>query len=218
MTDSPPDTAAKIQPESWLLRSRHIPRRLYDWVLHWADTPHAVVALMLLSMAEASFFPIPPDVLLIAMCLGAPRRSFKFALYCSLASVVGGMIGYAIGYAAWASLDQIFYAYVPGFTPESFAHVQELYNEHGVLIVFTAGFTPIPYKLFTITSGVMSLDLLPFAGASAIGRAGRFFLVAGLIFAFGKPIKSFIDRYFNLLVVAFTVLLVGGFAVLKLVF
>lgn len=218
MTDPRADAGTELQPESWLSRASGIPRRLYDWVLHWADTPHAVVALVLLSTAEASFFPIPPDVLLIAMCLGARRRSFQFALYCSLASVVGGMIGYAIGYAAWASLDQIFYTYIPGFTPERFAHVRSLYNEHGILIVFTAGFTPIPYKLFTITSGVMELPLLPFAGASAIGRAGRFFLVAGMIFAFGKPIKSLIDRYFNLLVLLFTILLVGGFAVLKWIF
>lgn len=204
---------AKAAPER--ARWRTIPKRIYDWVLHWADTPYAVTALALLSMAEASFFPIPPDVLLIAMCLAAPRKAFRFALYCSAASVVGGLIGYGIGALVWGSVDTLFYELVPGFTPDRFEQVRGLYNEYGVLIVFTAGFTPIPYKLFTVTSGVMSLPLVPFLGASAVGRAGRFFLVAGLIHFFGDRVKKLIDRYFNLLAILFTVLLIGGFAVIK---
>lgn len=191
------------------------PRRLYDWVLHWADTPHAAAALILLAITEASFFPIPPDVLLIAMCLGVPQRSFRFAAVCAGASVFGGLIGYGIGAVLWAGLASFFYEYVPGFSPEKFSQVQALYTEYGVLIVFTAGFTPIPFKLFTITSGVMSQPLLPFLAAALVGRAGRFFLVAGMIYYFGRPVKAFIDRYFNLLALVFTALLIGGFAAIK---
>jgi len=192
-----------------------LPRRLYDWVLHWSDTPYAMAALIALAFSEASFFPIPPDVLLIAMCLKLPRRGLYYAAVCTVASVVGGLFGYYIGAGLWTGLDQFFYAYIPGFSPQRFADVQGLYKEWGVAIVFTAGFTPIPYKIFTITSGVMDLPLLPFLGASAIGRGGRFFLVAGLIALFGEPIREFIDRYFNLLALLFTVLLVGGVAALK---
>ncbi len=190
-------------------------RRLYDWVLHWADTPYAVPALALLAFAESSFFPIPPDVLLIAVCLGLPRRALFFALVCSVASVLGGIAGYGIGALAWGQVDELFFRWVPGFTPERFAEVQHLYVTWGIPIVFTAGFSPIPYKLFTITSGVMDQPLVPFILASAAGRSARFFLVAWLIRRFGEPIRVFIDRYFNWLALAFSLLLVGGFAVLK---
>ena len=207
---SAPQAPAKKGVLSW-------PRRLYDWVLHWADTPYAVTALVLIAFAEASFFPIPPDVLLIAMCLGVPKSSFRFALICTAASVAGGLAGYAIGALFWEATSGLFYAYVPGFSPARFAQVQGLYLEYGIAIVFAAGFTPIPFKIFTITSGVMGLPLLPFLGAAAVGRAGRFLLVGGAIYFFGEPVKRFIDRYFNLLAMLFTVLLVGGFLALKLV-
>jgi membrane protein YqaA with SNARE-associated domain len=193
-------------------------RRLYDWVLHWADTPHAIWALGLLALAESSFFPVPPDVLLIAMCLGARERSWTFAAVCSVASVVGGLAGYGIGAFAWGHVDDLFFTYVPGFTPEAFAKIKAYYNAYGIPIVFTAGFSPIPYKLFTITSGVMEQPLLPFLGASAVSRSARFFLVAGLIWKIGDPVKVFIDRYFNRLALAFCVLLVGGFVVIKWAF
>lgn len=208
--------SSQVSAPGGLMRSLGTaPRRLYDWVLHWADTPHALVALFVLSFAEASFFPIPPDVLLIAMCLKAPHRTLQFAVVCTVASVLGGALGYAIGLGLWEGLDTVFYRYVPGITPESFAKVQGLYEAWGIPIVFTAGFTPIPFKLFTITSGVMVLPLVPFLAAAAVGRAGRFFLVAILIRIFGAPITRFIDRYFNWLALAFTVLLIGGFLVIK---
>jgi membrane protein YqaA with SNARE-associated domain len=186
------------------------PRRLYDWVLHWAETPHAVGALAVLAFAEASFFPVPPDVLLIAMCLGRPKRGMRFAALCSAASVLGGLAGYGIGAALWSQVDTWFYRFVPGFNPARFAQVAALYREYGVLVVFTAGFTPIPFKLFTVASGVLAMPLLPFLGAALVGRAGRFFLVAGLILVFGDPVRGFIDRYFNWLALLFTVLLAGG--------
>ncbi|OGQ91467.1 MAG: cytochrome B [Deltaproteobacteria bacterium RIFOXYA12_FULL_58_15] len=190
-------------------------RRLYDWVLHWAATPYGMVALAILAFAEASFFPIPPDVLLIAMCLGTPKRAWRIALLCSIASVVGGLAGYGIGYLAWGHVDHYFYAWVPGFSAETFGSVQELYRQWGIPIVFTAGFSPIPYKLFTITSGVMELSLAQFLLASAVSRSARFFLVAWLIVRFGDHARSIIDRYFNWLVLAFCVLLIGGFAAIK---
>ncbi len=191
-------------------------RKLYDWVLGWAESPYALVALFVISLAEASFFPIPPDVLLIPICLGAARKGFQYALICSVASVMGGLLGYWIGMAGWAELSGFFFQYIPGFSPDKFEHVKALYVEHGIAIVFTAGFSPIPYKLFTITSGVMDLALGPFLLASAVSRSLRFFIVAGLIYRYGEPICDFIDRYFNILALLFSLLLVGGFVGIKL--
>lgn len=191
-------------------------RRLYDWVLHWAATPYAVPALFVLSFAESSFFPIPPDVLLIALCIGNVRGSYRYAFWCSLASVLGGIAGYGIGMFAWDQLRDVFYAWVPGVNEASVAKVSALYEQHNFWIVFVAAFTPIPYKVFTIAGGVFAISFPMFVIASLIGRAGRFFLVAALLWKFGPPMKSFIDRYFNLLSFVFVVLLIGGFALIKL--
>ncbi len=190
-------------------------RRLYDWVLSWADTPYAMPALVIIAFAEASFFPIPPDVLLVAMCMGASDRSWVFAGVCTVASVLGGLAGYAIGAFAWSALADTFYRWIPGFTPEAFANIQELYLEWGVVLVLAAGFSPIPFKLFTVASGVAGLPILPFIGAAAVSRGLRFFIVAGLIKRYGAPVKSIIDRYFNQLALLFCVLLVGGFMIMK---
>ena len=190
-------------------------RGLYDWVLHWVGTPYAVVALCVLSFAEASFFPIPPDVLLIAMCLGTPRRGFFFAALCAIASVIGGAAGYGLGALAWEHLGSFFYDYVPGFTAARFASVQQLYSAWGIVIVLTAGFSPVPYKLFTICSGVFGLPFLPFVAASLVGRSARFFLLAMLIRTYGVRVKGLIERYFNWFALGFGALLVGGFVVLK---
>lgn len=197
----------------WLRWVGRLPRRLYDWTLHWAETPYAVPALAVLAFAESSFFPVPPDVLLIVLALAAPKRSFWFAAVCSIASVVGGLAGYAIGYFVWQGVDQFFFTYV--FSEETFRQVAELYQDNAFWAVFTAGFTPIPYKVFTITGGVCQIDLATFLLASVISRSARFFTVAALFFFFGPPIKRFIDKYFNLLAVVFTVLLIGGFVVIK---
>jgi membrane protein YqaA with SNARE-associated domain len=205
-----------VEPEV-VKRKPSIVRRLYDWVLHWADTRFGGVALFVNSFVESSFFPIPPDALLIALSLSKPRQAFRFATYCSVASVLGGMFGYWIGYAVWGLVGPYFFAYVPGFTPEAFEHVRELYNKYDFWVVFAAGFTPIPYKLITIGGGVFLVNIPVFLVASVLSRSARFFLVAGLIRRYGVPIKAFIDRYFNLLSVVFTVLLVGGFVVFKYV-
>lgn len=191
-------------------------RRVYDWTLALAERKSAGGWLAAISFAEASFFPIPPDVLLIPLCLGALRKALKFALICSIASVLGGAAGYAIGAFGWETVQVIFYKYVPGFTEEKFKHLMSWYEEWGWPLVFLAGFSPIPYKIFTIASGVLSMAFPQFLLASAVSRSARFFIVAVLIAKFGEPMKVFIDKHFNMLALAFGVLLLGGFAVLKL--
>ncbi len=190
-------------------------RRLYDWVLHWADTPYGTPALGILSFAESSFFPVPPDVLLIALGIGKPKRAFFYALVCSLASVAGGVVGYLIGAGLWSLLANFFFTYIPGFTPEVFAKVEALYREWGFVVVLIAGFTPIPYKVFSIASGVLGMGLPLFAATSALSRSARFFIVSAMIYFFGEPIKKVIDKYFNLLSILFVILLIGGFFAIK---
>lgn len=191
-------------------------RKIYDWTLSLAKKKTSSAWLAVLSFAEASFFPIPPDVLLIPLCLGALRKAVYFATICSVASVLGGLAGYAIGHFAWDGLQEYFYQYVPGFTKEKFSRIAEWYEEWGWPLVFLAGFSPIPYKIFTIASGVLGMALLPFTLASAVSRSSRFFLVALLISKFGEPMKELIDKHFNKLAFAFGLLLIGGFLVLKL--
>lgn len=190
-------------------------RRLYDWVLHWAYTPYGPLALFLLAAAESSFFPIPPDPLLIALCLGAAARSYRFAALATVASVLGGAVGYAIGAGAWSVLGDVFFQHVPGVTPEAFARVQELYDQYDFWAVFVAGLTPIPYKVFTLSSGVFGIHVGIFLLASALSRGLRFFLVAALIHRFGQPVSAFIDRYFNLLTWVFAALVIVGFVVVE---
>lgn len=195
---------------------RHV-KRLYDWVLSWASTPYGGAALVVLSFAESSFFPIPPDVLLIALCLGNRGRWLYFATICTVASVLGGLTGYAIGWGFWHAVDQLFFTYVPGFTPEQFAKVQGLYEEWNFWVVFIAAFTPIPYKVITVSAGVFGINIVMFTIASTVGRAARFFIVAYLLHRFGEPIHAFIEKRFNLLTVVFVILLLGGFLVLRYV-
>lgn len=190
-------------------------RRLYDWVLHWADTPYAVPALFVLAFAESSFFPIPPDVLLIALCIGEVKKSYRFAWWCSLGSVIGGMAGYGIGAFLWEHVHEFFYYYVPGVNEQSVARVSELYDKYDFWVVFVAAFTPIPYKVITILAGVCSVNFPMFVLASAIGRPARFYLVAWLFKRFGPPIKTFIERRFALVTMLGTALLIGGFVAIK---
>ncbi|HKL20446.1 MAG TPA: YqaA family protein, partial [Tichowtungia sp.] len=185
-----------------------------DWVLHWAATPYGPPALFLLAVIEASVFPVPPDILLIALCIAVPLKSWRFALLATLGSVLGGCLGYMIGWGIWALVADLFFAYVPGFSPVLFSRVQSLFAEYNFWVVFTAGFTPIPYKVITIGAGVFQVDFFMFLLASAISRGLRFFLVAGLVFRFGPGIRSFIEKYFNLLCLLFVALLIGGFLIL----
>jgi membrane protein YqaA with SNARE-associated domain len=220
-TTDAPSRADRFAPFRWM-------RATQAWVEGLADKSYAVPALFALAAAESIFFPIPVDVLLIALCVGKPRVSLRFAAICTVGSVLGGAIGYSIGYWLWydlgagpevfSSIARFFFDHVPGFNLDVFRRVQGLYQEYDFLAVFAAGFTPLPYKVFTITAGVFKVSFPVFVLASVASRAGRFFLVAGLFFFFGMPIKRFIDKYLELLSVAFLLLLVGGFVLLKYVF
>jgi membrane protein YqaA with SNARE-associated domain len=200
--------ARSTEPRNWM-------RRLYDWVLHWAETPYGVPALAVLAFAESSFFPVPPDALLIALAISVPRRAFYYAFVCTVASVVGGMLGYAIGHYGYDLIGAKIVAFYHG--EPVMEQVRLWYDQYGFFGVLIAAITPIPYKVFTIASGVFDFRFDTFLIASVLGRATRFFAVAALIYVFGPAIRRFIDRYFNLLAILFMVLLVGGFVVVKLV-
>ncbi|HLG29681.1 MAG TPA: YqaA family protein [Candidatus Brocadiales bacterium] len=190
-------------------------RRLYDWVLHWAETPYGPWALFILAFCESSFFPIPPDVLLIALAISIAKKSFKYALICSLGSVLGGCFGYLLGYEFFEHIGKpIIHLYGAS---DKFEFVSQKYNDNAFVAVAVAGFTPIPYKVFTIAAGACSVNFLTFVIASAVSRSARFFIIAALIYLFGGRIKNFIDRYFNIISITFVVCLVGGFAVIKLI-
>lgn len=201
----------------------NIVRRLYDWVLGWAEKPSAQYALFVLAFAESSFFPVPPDILLIPLVLGFRKKWFKLAMITTVGSVLGGIFGYWIGHSVW--LDGAYPNYstfanwcfdnIPGLSVDGFRNIKEQYDAYGFWIVFTAGFTPIPYKIFTISSGAFALNFMTFMIASVVSRGARFFLVSFLIHKFGEPIKKFIDKYFNWLALLATVLLIGGFLLLK---
>lgn len=211
---SPPATPPLAAPApSAPVRSRNPIRRVYDWVLSWAETPYGMPALFVLAFMESSFFPIPPDVLLIALALAVPTRSFRFALCCTVGSVLGGLFGYFIGYALWSTFEPYLINRV--FSQETFDAVTGKYKDYGELAVFIAAFTPIPYKVFTVAAGVAKLNILGFTGASIVGRGARFFLVAMIIRALGPRAKLWIDKYFNMVTVIGTLLLIGGFLVIK---
>ena len=198
-------------------------KKLYNWVLDLSNKKNSKYSLSLLSLSESFFFPIPPDVLLIPLCLGNRHKAFHFAFICSLSSIIGGVIGYFIGKSLWWSIPgieysaiaNIFFDYVPGLTNDSFNHIKNLYDKWDFWIVFTAGFTPIPFKLITISSGTFNINFMMFVIASIISRSARFFLLAILIRIFGEHIRIFIEKYFNLLAILFTVMLIGGFAIIK---
>lgn len=191
-------------------------RRLYDWVLGWADRPGGGWALFGISFAEASFFPIPPDVLLIPLALGRPRRAFWFALVCTAGSVLGAIGGYVIGSFLFASIGQPILDLYGAV--DQYDELGRMYNENLLLTLGTAGFTPIPFKVFTIAAGAFGVAFVPFVVVSALSRSARFFLVSGLIRVFGDPIREFIERWFNLLSILFVVLLVGGFLAIRFLF
>lgn len=208
--NSPATTPEKVEKKG-------IVRRLYDWMLSWADSKWGGLALFLFAMAESIFFPVPPDVLLIALCIGCVAKSFKYAAICTAGSVIGAVVGFGLGAFCWDIVDSWFIPSI--FSQEAFDSVGLKYSEWNFWLVFTAGFTPIPYKLITISAGVFLgvADFWIFILASIISRGARFVLVAALIYKFGAPIKKFIDKYFNLCALAFTVLLIGGFLLIKYV-
>ena len=191
-------------------------RRLYSWVLHWAETPYGTWALFLLAFCESSFFPIPPDVLLIALAVSIPKKSFKYALVCTAGSLIGGCLGYLIGWQFMVSIGEKIIQFY-GLT-HKMQYIKDLYMQYDAWAIGIAGFTPIPYKVFTISAGAFEINFTVFIIASAVSRAARFFLVGGLIYIFGPKIQAFIDKYLNVLAIAFVVLLVAGFAIIKIFF
>ncbi len=255
----------------------HVHRRMYDWVLSFAHHRHSMTALFCLSFAERSFFPVPPDVLLMPLCLGNRKRWLRYASMCSLASILGGVFGFMIGMFLWSGVGAFFHDHVPGFGRDvvtltsgeqvqglldrqcielksawqaepsyplvldghdgpiaaadvkevkirPFSKVGKMYEQYNFWIVFTAGFTPLPFKVITITAGVFgtggevsnpALFFLVFVVAATVSRSARFFLVAGAMRRYGARITPVIDKYFNLLALAFAALLIGGFVVIK---
>lgn len=197
------------------------PRRLYDWVLGFANSRHSGKALAAISFAESSFFPVPPDVLLMPLALGRPDRWVYFATVCTIASVLGGVAGYVIGYLAWAGIADLVYGLgLPTLTQANFDRVAALFERYDFWVVFAAGLTPIPYKVVTISAGAFALSpavtqpvgyFMIFVAASFVGRGGRFYLVAWLCARFGVKVLPFIDKYFGWLTIAFLALLAGGF-------
>jgi len=189
-------------------------RKLKEWVEQFAQKPYALWALFFIAFIEASFFPIPPDVLLIALGVATPRRSFRYALVCTAGSVVGAYLGYFIGYALFETVGRpilMFYGVLG-----QFESILQKYHENGVLALFIAGFTPIPYKVFTIAAGFNStLDLWTLTVGSFIGRSSRFFLVGALLFLYGGNVKTFLDKYFDKLSLAFVALFILGIIAVK---
>ncbi len=188
-------------------------RKTYDWMMRMAEHPRAMWALGAVSFAESSFFPIPPDVMLIPMVLAERSKAWRIAMWATITSVLGGVAGYAIGYFFFEWLGKpllAFYGY-----DDRFAQFASWYNDYGAWIVLFAGLTPFPYKVITIASGVTGLAFPVFLLASVLARGGRFFLVSGLLYLFGPPIRDFIEARLGLVATAFFLLLFGGFLAVK---
>jgi len=189
-------------------------KRGYDWMLRFADKPYAEKALFGLSFAEASFFPLPPDPLLLAMGAGQPRRAMRFALVTTVSSVLGAMLGYAIGVFLMDSLGTWLLDLYDS-DRHVWGKIEAWYEENGVVALLLAAITPIPFKVFTIASGAMGFAFLPFLGASLVGRGLRFGVEGLLLRFFGAPITAWIEKWFDWVAIGFTVLLVGGFLAIK---
>lgn len=188
-------------------------RKLYDWTLSLAGHPRALWALAVIAFVESSFFPIPPDVLMIPMIIAAPTRAFRIAAVATVASVLGGLFGYAIGALLFETVGQPildFYGKADAF--DSFA---TRYNDWGAWAVLIAGVTPFPFKVITIASGATGLSLPVFILSAVLARALRFFVVAALLWKFGPPIRDFIEKRLGLMFVIFCILLIGGFYLVR---
>jgi len=192
----------------------NILRNLYNWTLDKASHKKASWFLVLVSFAESSFFPIPPDILLIPMILAKRLKTWFYALICTLSSVAGGLAGYAIGIFFYASIGSAIVE-LYGLS-NSFNLFEDYYNQYGIWIVLGGGFTPFPFKFIAITSGVFNLNIFLFVIVAMIARGLRFYFIATLLFIFGNAIKKLIDKYFNLLVSLFFILLIGSILIIKL--
>lgn len=190
-----------------------MPKKMYQWMVDSAAKKNALWILAAISFIESSFFPIPPDIMLIPMVIAARDKAWRIAFVATIASVIGGYLGYAIGFWGYDLIARPlleFYGYI-----DKFEIFKDYYNEYGAWIVFAAGITPFPYKVITIASGAVSLNLLVFGLASIVARGLRFFIIAGLLYYFGPSIKNYIEKHFGMLSILFFILLVGGFILLK---
>lgn len=188
-------------------------RKMYDWTMHWAKTPQAPYALFGVAFIESSFFPIPPDVLLIAMVASDRSKWFRDAFICTCGSVLGALLGYYIGWEFYETAGK--WIVTTYHLQQHVEVVGKMYADNAFGAIFTAAFTPIPYKVFTIAAGLFKISIPVLVGASIVGRAGRFFLVAGLLRLFGKKISSFIEKYFDILSLVFVFGIVGGYLAIK---
>ena len=200
-------------------------RRLYDWVLSWASSPYAVPVLFTVSFVESSFFPIPADPLLIALILGLRKRAFYYAFICTAGSVFGGIFGYFVGSFLWwtetmefSSIATFFFTYVPGFTEQLFYNIQAQYESYNFVVIFTAAFTPIPYKVFSISAGAFDINFLTFVVASILGRGLRFYGITVVLWYFGRPVKKIIDKYFNLLAILLLLISIISYIIIVYIF
>ena len=188
-------------------------RKIYDWIIRLSGNHNALIWLFIISFVESSFFPIPPDIMLIPMILATPKKAWKIAGVCTIASVIGAYLGYIIGVYFFQLIAEPllnFYGYL-----EKFNEFKKLYEEYGAWIVFGAGITPFPYKIITIASGVVHLNLAVFTVASVIARGLRFFLIAWLLKTYGEKMRIFIEKNLGWLSVLFLLLLFGGFLLIK---
>lgn len=189
-------------------------RAIYDWMMDKAAHRHAIWWLAAISFIESSVFPIPPDIMLIPMVLAAPGRWLLIAMVCTVSSVLGGFLGYAIGYFAMDTLGMPILAALS--LTEKFHAMKPLVDQYGAWVIIIKGMTPIPYKLVTITAGAFHFDLPTFSMASVLSRGMRFLMVAALLWRFGPPIRDFVERRLKLVTTVFVVLLVGGFMAVRL--
>jgi membrane protein YqaA with SNARE-associated domain len=199
--------------KSWPRRGTLMMKRMYDWMMGLNGSKRAPHALFGVSFIESSFFPIPPDLMLIPMVLADRKKAWWYATLATVGSVLGGLLGYAIGYFLLETVGKPILAFYGKV--DSLATFKQLFQDYGVQILLIKGMTPIPYKVLTISAGVANMNLAAFVGASIVARAMRFFLVAGLLYFFGEPIKAFIEKRLTLVTTVFVVLLVGGFVAVK---
>jgi len=200
-------------------------RRLYEWVLSWASSPYAVPVLFTVSFVESSFFPIPADPLLIALILGLRKRAFYYAFICTAGSVFGGIFGYFVGSFLWwtetmefSSIATFFFTYIPGFTEQLFYNIQAQYESYNFVVIFTAAFTPIPYKVFSISAGAFDINFLTFVVASILGRGLRFYGITVVLWYFGRPVKKIIDKYFDLLAILLLLISIISYIIIVYIF
>lgn len=200
-------------------------RRLYDWVLSWASSPYAVPVLFTVSFVESSFFPIPADPLLIALILGLRQRAFYYAFICTAGSVFGGIFGYFVGSFLWwtetmefSSIAAFFFTYIPGFTEQLFYNIQAQYESYNFIVIFTAAFTPIPYKVFSISAGAFDINFFTFVVASILGRGLRFYGITVVLWYFGRPVKKIIDKYFDLLAILLLLISIISYIIIVYIF